>query len=631
MHGEHWVDLILAQAGSSDPRYGRAFQQTLSELLQGVRDGHLSEINEKIDGSPSIVVGFKTDGQPFVAYKGQFSRKQQTLLAHSEDIHAAFERTPQLELVFKTLLETLAPIMNQRRAEFGDLIFQGDLLFVEGGERRSLEGDQIKITANSLTYTFAPTHPLYEAVRTARVGIVFHSVGTRVVEPDGRLSVRALEDEGVIRQFAEKLRTPEVFVVDPWQSQIRLSKAAEFTPAQHQQIALWTEQIQNTMTELPNEFRDVWAKKFAAKWRTFLNTGLHPPEEGGFYLEASKGQGVDSKYWIGRFSVWLKGRGELALERAFTTFLESHQAELETVLDAYGSAVAIQYALMPYLSEAFRSKLGGGDVEGLMLKTDDTVVKLVDRLDFTLKNNARWKRTSDSSSQQIFSQFAAPLNRWRPDAAVVILKGQPIHAGHVQMIRRAALQYPGQPLYIFLSDSVPNLAAPEWRGLKVAATKKALEQRNYTYVFQPEFRRKLLLKGLEGIHAEVHILNPAVLWKYLRVAKDARLPGSVNLIVGEKEISAHRYDKLQDDLAPYLKVVPIQLQADGLSATKVRASLRKAAVGDRAERHEALQELDRDFSFIANPTTRRRWIGEMIRQWQGVDRAVQGVLGGSGS
>ncbi len=97
-HGEHWADLILSQGGSSDPRYLRAFDESARSLLEQARAGSFARVNEKIDGSPSIVLGFTADNRPFVTYKGDIGMiKGEPRLVTSEQEASSF-RGPLVRL-----------------------------------------------------------------------------------------------------------------------------------------------------------------------------------------------------------------------------------------------------------------------------------------------------------------------------------------------------------------------------------------------------------------------------------------------------------------------------------------------------------------------------------------------------
>ena len=149
-----------------------------------------------------------------------------------------------------------------------------------------------------------------------------------------------------------------------------------------------------------------------------------------------------------------------------------------------------------------------GPAEGVMFGQ----VKIVDRLDFTMKNFSKARRGVKYSDLE---KLPEPLNEWQPGAGYFLAKFQPLHIGHVVAIRRAAEKLEGRPLYILASDSAPDLNATHWRNLKVSSTKRNLKAGVYTHPFSARIREELL-KAAFGQNGNIHFVNPAVFWEHLR-------------------------------------------------------------------------------------------------------------------
>ncbi len=632
MHGEHWVDLILRQAGTDDPRPLKVFTETLQQLMEGVRSGHLGRINEKVDGSPSVVFGFTAKGKPFVAYKGHFTKKEQTLVTTKEEAENHFKRSPALKAIFSTLFAAAEGPLKKTKAKLKKYIFQGDLLFVKGDDdRRKVSDQEVRIEANSLAYVIHKDHPFYEALKNADAAVVFHTVGERVVEGDGRLNVKAMtetsKEEALVHEFAQGVNSQTLFAMDPWRDNVEVKADAKVSASQvSKEVEVKLALIQKNLANLSSEFRDSWRKDFEPKWRTFFNSGLRPPFDGGFYKEASSGEPVNVEHWIEQFGHWLKSRSEDALAEKYDAFVSDHKKELAGLIEAYAASVAIQYKIQPFLKQASTSKLGGGEVEGLILKTEDSIVKWVDRLDFTLRNNARWNRGGQQAPVQSLETLPQPLNEWHPDASFVVMKGQPIHAGHIEMIRKAVALNPGKKIYIIASDKAPNLEATEWKKLKATDTKKDLQEQKYTYIFNNEFREQLLRAGLKDVDAEIAIVNPGFFWSYVRTAKAQSFPGKIKLVVGEKEVTEGRYTLQLQELGEQFELLSIPLTQNGLSATQVRNALKTAVLGNRTEQLQAMATLDQAFGYLSNDIERRQAIQEALSQWKKLDEVAQSLI-----
>lgn len=617
MHGEHWVDLILAQGSSREMRHLNAFSKMTENLLSAADIGKLDQVNEKIDGSPSIVVGFSATNEPFVAYKGHFNKKVgQSLVTRDSKVEEIFKRSEGLKNTFAVLLKELIPALTNQSKQFKDFVFQGDLLFTEGDNRRSIEKDKIVIQANSITYEIDSTHPYFQPLREARVGVVFHTVGNRRINEDGTVLAESSSSERELRDFVSKLRNQNVFVIDPFKDQISIAQSHPLSSQTKEMVQKLLFELRSRMRTLSPSFTSTWGSKYEALFRIFFNSGLRPPNNGGIYREIAEGRDISIDQVILNFRAWTLSREEQNLQADFTAFAKNEHDSLHALLQSYVDAIRIQTLILPSLKEAFSSKLGGGDSEGLMLKTSDSVVKLVDRLDFTMLNNQRWNRRTDIKP---LDQFSTPFNNWNPQAVYIVLKGQPVHGGHIAMIQAAVHNNPGKKIFILLSSKEPNLDATDWRSLGATDTKKKLLEKEYTHVFSVELRRTLLEQGLKNLPIEILIEEPFNFWNYLRSAKAAGLEGQVQLIVGEKEVQEQRYAIQQQELSSVFQLQPIELKLDGISGTQVRESLRKLALGNESEKLQSLAFLDGVYGYIKNKTFRRGMIQKMASEWKTLD------------
>ena len=610
LHGEHLADFVLS--GNVAP-----FSRFVGGLAAQIRQGTFRDVNEKFDGSPSVVLGFSPRG-PFVAYKMDLAKKTgtQRLVHAPAEAPQLFKRSAPLAKVYQTLSDVSSAAMERMRgSELEDLVFQGDLLYTEGSDRKTELVDRILVKANQITYEVGRDDPDFARLKRARAGLVIHTVGRRVVDAEGRLSIEPLpaERRDLVERFVDRLASPDLFVIHPFRREVPLPAAAFDEVAAKRLLGRLA-----AVERLPAGFWDGWNATHLPRFRIFFNSFLRPPHQGGFYRAASRGEPFAYEKLMASYREWLVGR--VASEREppgyaedFEAFARAHEPALRTLLSGYFDAVQLHYLLAPHLEPATRSKLGGGPVEGLMLRDGPYLAKWVDRLGFTLANNRAWNRTAPS----------APFAEWKPGTAFVVMKGQPIHAGHVAMIRAAVERQRGQgDVHVILSDNAPNLAAETWKGLGAAGTKRELIARDYKYVFDAALRQKILTLAL-GPGVSVHVEKTSVFRNHVAGAKAQELPGKVKRVVGQKEIDEGRFADEFRALGSHLEPLVIDMQEGGLSGTQVRAAVKDLALHGSPS---ARALLERALGPVPE-AERAGLIAEMVAQWRRVDHKAQALLG----
>lgn len=655
-HREHFADLILAQGASLQTRHIQAFETMVRDLIAGIAAGAIPLLNEKFDGSPAVALGFTpgTD-QPFVTYKAdipeldkQIQRKKQRLPTTVAEAEKAF---PNLKQIMAPAIEHLGPGMRKVVAELKDYIFQGDLLFTPQGEQPDKDGKiriirenhRITLQPNAVPYVLERGTPEFAAIASARVGIVIHTVSRRTVRPDGLLAAVPLETEEqarvhtLISRLVAALSSREAFAIDPWQTHVPTARQVAWTPETQATALALLESVQSKLASLSPEFRKAWSGNHLAQFRIFFNSSLRPGARGGIYRRAAEGLALDWDGLVRKMRGFTYARAGGPVKESYVQSLENfyseHGKELEVLIRAYYDAIRLHYTLAPYLNEAARSKLGGGEIEGMMLETHDTVVKFVDRLDFTVRNNARRGTLPNVEISEgtprgppQFSDLPEPFNRWQPGAAFVLMKGQPVHSGHLRMIRRAVEMNPGAPVYVIASNREADLAASAWGDLGLTDTKKELEARDYTYIFSGALKREILESGLNGA-APVYILNPGTLWSYLKIAQATGAQGQVKVVMGQKEWDRARYDDQLEEHAVVLDKLVVDMQSEGISGTQVRRALRDFVLEAGEKRQAALAVLEAALAEIPTKKRRKQLLNKLAKEWEAADSAAQRALG----
>jgi hypothetical protein len=627
-HGEHLVDLVLAQAGTTNTRHLDAFETIVRSLIEQAANQSAPLVNEKIDGSPSIVLGFTPEGKPFVAYKGQVLRtvREQQLVTTPSEAKRFFSAKPVLAAKYASLINRLAPRLRAIDSKFHELIFQGDLLFAEEDDGKQINDGSIVLQPNTIPYTIPPDSLHYSAIARAKVGLVIHTVGKRKVDAEtGRLLVEPIANrKPLVDAFVAGLRSPNVFAITPLRRNVPIALETPLSSSTVQSIDTLLDSIRADLSELPETFTSVWRSQLEPSWRPFFNSGVRPPANGGIYLKASKQEPFAFEELVEQYRQWATQRAKATLELSqLEAVLQTDSEALERVLRAYYHAIEIQYLLQPSLSEMFQSVLGGAPVEGVMLEHDSTIVKLVDRLQFTLRNNAYRERASSLAQ---FDLYPEPFDQWRPGAIFLVGKFQPVHIGHIEMIRQIRKQYPDKELYIIASAKAPNLAATHWKDLGAAPRKGDLSKGEYTHVFDQKLRRLMFQHSL-GDLAPVYFLDAALFSSYVRLAHAQGLEGNVYRAVGEKEMEAGRFNDEFEKWGSHVKPLAIDMQEGGISATQLRAAIAELSSLKKGEIQETAEEtLQKGLSMITDDQARKRVCAQLIRQWKKVDRRARELI-----
>lgn len=624
-HGEHWIDLILAQGSSRSQDHLQAFDEIARDLLQVLESGEFQNVNEKIDGSPSVVFGWTPELTPFVAYKNHFSsQSKQKLVTDAASALSVFPRSIPLKEIFSELFQTLTPLM-QNSTELQDYIFQGDLLFVAEDDRRVITESEVTIRANTMEYRVGKEDPLYQQLANARVGLAIHSVGKRTISAEGRVSVEPLpgtilENRHLLELFVEKMTHQSAFVIHPLRSNETLT-----TQATDRELAIARNllfRIHDRIQRIPPSYADLAKKHIEGELRIFFNSQVRPPNDGGIFKTVASGNPVLAEDILLSFSNWLSTRKDPSTAKVLTELSSEDRDGLRLTIEAYVYAIELQYLLLPHLSPVMRSKIGGGPVEGLILTTQSAIVKFVDRLEFTLQNNQKREPFPKPTlnEKNPFSEFSYPFNEWRPNSTFVLMKAQPMHAGHVQMIKLAIESFGA--VAVLASNKAPNLDSENIQSLGAATTLKKYKSRDYTHVFSNDLRNQILKSALEETLATWNQINTLDLWKYLALAKSLNLAGKIRLVVGQKEVDEGRYDFQLSQYSDHLELAPLPLQEGGISATQIRKLIKDAALGSKTAR----QELENHYGFIQSEWKRTQIVRGLLREWKALDKKAQELL-----
>ena len=170
LHLEHIEDEIF-NFGTYGAREAISFLQSLRDMLSGESASRV-KVTVKFDGAPALFVGTDpSDGKFFVGTKGVFN-KNAKLVKSMDDIE---------KLGYKGGLANKLKIAFEELQSLGiDGVLQGDMMFTsEDLSSVAVDGKQYTIfQPNTIVYAVPTGSALDDKIKTAQIGIVFHTTYT---------------------------------------------------------------------------------------------------------------------------------------------------------------------------------------------------------------------------------------------------------------------------------------------------------------------------------------------------------------------------------------------------------------------------------------------------------------------
>jgi hypothetical protein len=166
-HMEHVEDLVFNE-GVNGTRKAINFLRSLRDMLAGHSKSPITS-TVKWDGAPAIFAGIDPrDGKFFVAKKGVFNKEPKVYKTAADiDADTSGDLADKLKIALK---------------EFSKLgiksgVYQGDLMFTQGDLKKETidEVDYITFHPNTIVYAVPANSELGKRIRTAKVGVVWHT------------------------------------------------------------------------------------------------------------------------------------------------------------------------------------------------------------------------------------------------------------------------------------------------------------------------------------------------------------------------------------------------------------------------------------------------------------------------
>ncbi len=265
-HLEHLEDDILNN-GSAGGKNAIAFLRELGGMLHQ-KPSSIS-VTTKWDGAPSIVCGIDPQTNLFfVGTKSVFAKTEPKICYHDEDIDLWY--TDQLASKLKYCL------MHLKKMNITGVL-QGDLLFTDDKFLQTINGKRvISFRPNTITYAVDAQTPLANTIKTAKLGIVFHTKYTGASIPEMTASF------GV--NISNLSKTPDVYVASASFSDA--TGIANFTEPEYRKYISAVNQAEGSLKQASKfldvltstgESKFVMSKIFKMYFNTYIKNGKRLP------------------------------------------------------------------------------------------------------------------------------------------------------------------------------------------------------------------------------------------------------------------------------------------------------------------------------------------------------------------
>ena len=198
-HMEHVEDLVFNE-GVNGTRKAINFLRSLRDMLAGHSKTAITS-TVKWDGAPAVFAGIDPrDGKFFVAKKGVFN-KEPKVYKTAADIDA--DTSGDLAAKLKVALKEFSKLGIKSG------VYQGDLMFTQGDLKKETidEVDYITFHPNTIVYAVPANSELGKRIRTAKVGVVWHTTYTG----ESFESMRASFGHSIVSKLTH---TPSVWMDD---------------------------------------------------------------------------------------------------------------------------------------------------------------------------------------------------------------------------------------------------------------------------------------------------------------------------------------------------------------------------------------------------------------------------------
>jgi len=397
-HLEHIEDLVYNE-GYDGATAAVNFLNDVRRMLELGSGDKPVKITNKWDGSPAIVTGVDPeDGKFFIGTKSAFSIKVPKLIKSPKDITKFYkDKDPEFK-------EKLLGAFKYLKKLGITGVLQGDLLFLADSKAEDVIDGQavVTFTPNTITYAAPIKSDVGQAILRAKLGIAFHTSYRGSSLPTMRATlganIQGLND------------TPDVWYDDS--SYKDLTGRASLTPEENQHLLTSIDKLRNTIQKLaPAKFNIVVQnKEFARFIKPYINSLVWARKnitdpisflKGYIKFYSTKVLGQENTPVGDELTATMKNR--LYKIKQQEKFVEDNMNVMLGILAIYQQIINLKLMLINKLNSidsmisTFRKEGAGYTVtnpEGFVVVGHyGTAVKLVDRIQFSSVNAARWKKS----------------------------------------------------------------------------------------------------------------------------------------------------------------------------------------------------------------------------------------------
>jgi len=381
-HLDHLEDLVLID-GSAGARKAIQVLKEVGAVLSPSGGAPLT-ITTKWDGAPAVICGIDpADGKFFVGTKGVFAKEPKMAKTQS-DVQRLY--SGGLAHKMSDCLRYLKPVVKQG-------VLQGDLLFTDDKSTETIDGKSyITFRPNTLTYAVQPDSKIGREVKTAQLGIVFHTKysGPSIQEMSASFGV----------SDNDYTNTSQVWAVSA--SFQNVGGVATFNQSEYVTYQAAIRQAEGSIKQSGQIFNLIQSGKKALQidtvflqfFNSFYRAGMPVPSVNNTYNSFVR-------YLAGQYNTAISKNKTLdaQADKAFKfvgaiDFIQEHQREFQMMIATYLNLTRAKMLLVNKMNQvaalqAFVDTGNGYQVtnqEGFVAVSSGRAVKLIDRLEFSMLN-----------------------------------------------------------------------------------------------------------------------------------------------------------------------------------------------------------------------------------------------------
>jgi len=384
-HLEHLEDILIKDGlkGFDD------FKTIVNKIMSGSKDDILYQL--KADGSPSLYWGVDPlDNKFFISTKSLFNVNPKVAKS-IDDVDTLF-KSDGLKEKLRAAFQYLSKLHINP-----DIVYQGDIMFTTDKQSTKIDGiDYITFKPNIITYAVSKSLPMYDNIKSAKFGIVVHTMYKIVKRNDAgfQLNTVPYDFSSIASQSGGDL-----FIISNVINGIEVENNNEILD----RVELLEKDVNRSISILDDlKRRD---EKIIIYFTTFINAQLDLPNL-GIFGDARDGIKFNGNKYFSELVEWMKaaydkdmgvnnaGEMKMLKDRMIKVILKNKQS-LILVLFVYYNMIAIKNELIAMFddrslfSKTFKDvggKLQPTGNEGVVILSGDRIVKLVNRDEFSAIN-----------------------------------------------------------------------------------------------------------------------------------------------------------------------------------------------------------------------------------------------------